>query len=155
MQGDGNFTGCGEKIPVFTVFRNNLLRKTVQQLIEACPCLASCGEADLPQEMVQQIENSPIKPKVVLWDIFSPEADTAFIPHMKAYYPDIHVLCVSGHYQDDLIHQALAAGASGYLLKDEISVDLLPKAIQDVTRDSVFISPNAQALLDGESMNNR
>lgn len=150
MQGDGNFTGCGEKIPVFMVVVNDLLRKTIRQLIEACPSLAFCGEADSSQKIVQQIESSLIKPKVVLWDVFTPEADIASISRFKVSYPGIHVLCISGHYEHDLVPQTLAAGASGYLVKDEISVDFLPKAIQDVALGAIHVSPMAQALLGGE-----
>jgi len=60
------------------------------------------------------------RPAVVLLDVEMPGTDTfALLPRLAAESPETAVVMFSGHCQPDVIGRALAAGAAGYILKDE------------------------------------
>lgn len=148
MKIDGSVFVGGEKISVFVVVVHKLLRKVIRQLIEASPHLAFCGEASSSKQIFKKIESCLLKPEVLLFDVYNPNVDIAFIPRLRELYPDIQILGISGHYEREYIRRALTAGVNGYLMKDEISVDLLPEAIFHLKMGTAFISPKAKALLD-------
>src|SRR5688572_16119925 len=52
-----------------------------------------------------------------------------------------HVLILTQHEDSDLVFDALKSGASGYLLKDRISVKELSIAIKDVRAGGAVMSP--------------
>ena len=59
-------------------------------------------------------------PAVVLLDVDIPGTDTfALLPRLVAESPRTAVVMFSGHCQPGIIGRALAAGAAGYILKDE------------------------------------
>ena len=58
-----------------------------------------------------------------------------------------HALILTEYEDSDLVFQAFKAGASGYLLKDRISVKELSAAIKDVTAGGAVMSPNMAAKL--------
>jgi DNA-binding NarL/FixJ family response regulator len=62
--------------------------------------------------------------------------------------PDIGVIILSMHSDEDYLLSALNAGAKGYLLKDSAEVDLV-RAIQAVNKGTPFFSPEiAKTMLD-------
>lgn len=54
--------------------------------------------------------------------------------------PEVRVIMLSMHATDSYVHQALRAGAKGYLLKDAAPVELA-LAIQAVARGETYLSP--------------
>lgn len=83
----------------------------------------------------EALESIPAqKPDVVLMDINMPEMDgIECARRLKAAVPGLHILMLTVYEDADLIFKALAAGASGYLLK-RMPPDKLIEAIQDVHR---------------------
>ncbi len=60
------------------------------------------------------------RPAVVLLDVDMPGTDTfALLPRLAAESPGTAVVMFSAHCQPAIIGRALAAGAAGYILKDE------------------------------------
>jgi DNA-binding NarL/FixJ family response regulator len=55
-------------------------------------------------------------------------------------HPEVRVLMLSAHANDDYVKQALRAGAAGYLLK-QASISELDLAIQAVARGETYLSP--------------
>ena len=54
---------------------------------------------------------------------------------------DVKVLVLTSYADDDLVFDAIAAGADGYLLK-EIHADKLIQAIQDVAAGKSILDPS-------------
>lgn len=88
------------------------------------------------------------RPDVVLMDMVMPEIDGATATRaIKERFPEIQVLALTSFKEDRLVHQALEAGATGYLLKN-ISADQLAAAIRDAYAGHPTLSPEAtQALI--------
>ena len=82
-----------------------------------------------------------LEPDVVLMDINMPRMDgveaTRQITTLK---PDIRVIMLTIYGDDDHVFEAIRAGASGYVLKDARSSELL-EAIRAVRRGDVIIEP--------------
>jgi DNA-binding NarL/FixJ family response regulator len=90
-----------------------------------------------------------LKPDVIAMDIAMPQLNgldaTAQIirPH-----PEIRVIILSMHEEEDYLVRALSAGVKGYLLKDNAQVDLV-RAVRSVAQKKALFSPAiAQMLAD-------
>jgi len=109
---------------------NPTIRKTFAQWIDAAPgfrCLFACATAE---EALAEIPR--LKPDVVLMDIHLPgESGIACTAQLKEKLPAVQVIIVTVYRNQELIFQALQAGACGYLLKRS-SPDELLKAISEV-----------------------
>ena len=97
----------------------------------------------------QAIDNCrDFQPDVILMDVVMPNIDgptaTAAI---KRQYPSIQVIALSTFSEQDLVKQAIEAGAIGYLLKD-VHADKLAQAIRDAHHGrSTFDASAAQSLI--------
>jgi DNA-binding NarL/FixJ family response regulator len=119
-------------ISVSIVEDNDKLRATLARLIdrsEGFRCLSQYANAedalkDLPQ----------VRPDVVLMDINLPGMNgVQCVRQLKAMLPQVQVMMLTVYEDTENIFNALAAGASGYMLKRTSSKELL-EAIQDVQR---------------------
>ena len=109
---------------------NTVMRKTIRQWIDAAPdlrCVFSCAT---PEEAITEIPR--VKPDVVLMDIHLPgESGIACTARLKETLPGLQVIMLTVYRNQELIFQALQAGACGYLLKRSSPEELL-KAITEV-----------------------
>ncbi len=109
---------------------NAVMRKTFRQWIEAAPghrCVFACATAE---EAVAEIPR--LKPDVVLMDVHLPgESGIACTARLKEELPGVQVIMLTVYRNQELIFQALQAGACGYLLKRS-SPDELLRAIAEV-----------------------
>jgi DNA-binding NarL/FixJ family response regulator len=81
------------------------------------------------------------RPDVILMDNRMPEMDgVEAVKEIKKILPEIKIIMLSTYKEDNFVHSALKAGASGYLLKD-ISPTELIAAIRALVSGVVQISP--------------
>jgi DNA-binding NarL/FixJ family response regulator len=72
------------------------------------------------------------KPDVLLVDINLPGMNgIECVQKLKEKIPSLHILMLTAYEESDLIFNSLRAGASGYLLKKNLAVELIP-AIEQV-----------------------
>ncbi len=126
---------------------HGVVRKGLRFLLEQQPDVEIVGEAADGREAVRIAEET--SPDVVIMDIAMPLLNgidaTAQIVKRK---PEIGVVILSMHSDEDYLLSALNAGAKGYLLKDSAEVDLV-RAIQAVHRGTPFFSPEiAKTMLE-------
>jgi len=109
---------------------NLVMRKTFRHWVDAAPgfrCVFACATAE---EAVAEIPR--LKPDVVLMDIHLPgESGIACTARLKEALPRVQVIMLTVYRNQELIFQALQAGACGYLLKRSSPEELL-KAIAEV-----------------------
>jgi len=73
-----------------------------------------------------------VKPEVALVDINLPKmSGIECVSHLKKQLPKLQVLMLTKYEESDLIFNSLRAGASGYLLKKMLTVELI-SAIEQV-----------------------
>ena len=118
------------KIRVSIVEDNQRLRGSLTKLIELSEgfeCVGSHADAE-----AALAELPRTKPDVILMDINLPGKNGVdCVRELKPLLPDTQIVMFTVYENTDLIFKALAAGASGYLLKQTPPVELLT-ALRDV-----------------------
>jgi DNA-binding NarL/FixJ family response regulator len=119
-------------ITVSIVEDNDKLRTTLAQVLnraEGFTCVSHYANAE---DAIKDIPR--IKPNVVLMDINLPGMNgVKCVQQLKAADPKIQVMMLTVYEDTENIFAALAAGASGYMLKRTPTKELL-EAIQEVHR---------------------
>lgn len=86
------------------------------------------------------------KPDVLLLDIILPDGNgIEFCKDIKKTFPDIQVLMISSLDELSIVRRCLHHGASGYVLKNIMSEELV-SAIQRVHENEIFLSKEFQKL---------
>ncbi|MBK8464146.1 MAG: response regulator transcription factor [Nigerium sp.] len=108
-----------------------------------------CHEYGSGAEAVAGLKADPVD--VVIMDVRMPrmggiEATAA----MRALFPDLKILVITSFDEDDVVRDALAAGANGFLLKDT-SPTALVEALRAVLHGTSVVSPGpiTSLLLNG------
>lgn len=123
-----------------------VVRSGLRGLLGADPELEVVGEADDGTKTLELAAS--LEPDVVLLDItMPPDSGIETTRRLKQRRPEQIVLILTMHEDEDLLHEALAAGASGYLIKRAEEAEIL-QAIHAASRGDVYVhSAMTRALL--------
>lgn len=124
-----------------------LVRSAFALIFSTCDDIEVVGTAADGVELLQLLRR--IDADVVLMDVRMPRMDgiTATL-HVVADHPQTRVLVLSTFDEDDAVYGALAAGASGYLLKDAAPPELIT-AVRAVSAGEAAVGPTvARRLLE-------
>lgn len=109
-------------IRVLVVDDHSVVRKGIKAFLSTLSDIELVGEADCVRSAMDQLAAATVfgtAPHVVLMDLVMPNTDgITGITAVRAAYPDIKVVAMTSFGEIERVHAALAAGASGYLLKD-------------------------------------
>jgi DNA-binding NarL/FixJ family response regulator len=122
-----------------------LIRSGLEAVIGSEADMVMVAEASNGEEAIERYREH--RPDVVLMDLRMPVMDglTAMRAILREF-PDAKVIALTTYEGDDDIHQALAAGARGYLLKDMMRSELL-QVIRTVRSGQRAIPPAVAARL--------
>lgn len=124
---------------VLLVDDQRLVRAGLRMLLESTPDLTVVGEAADGVEAVRLAAEH--NPDLILMDLRMPGMDGATATaHILASHPATKVLVLTTFDDDEHLYPALAAGASGYLVKDTDPDDLLT-AIRRTNDGDLLFSP--------------
>jgi len=125
-----------------------IVRAGLKQFVADQADMSVAGEAATGAETVSLVRSEPYD--VVLLDISMPDrngVDT--LKQLKQIRPEMPVLMLSAHAEEQYAVNLLRAGAAGYVSKETASTQLV-QAIRTVTRGRKYVSPDlAQVLADG------
>ena len=125
-----------------------IVRAGLKQFIADQPDMQVAGEASTGSEAIALVRAAEFD--VVLLDISMPDKngiDT--LKTLKQVRPEMPVLMLSAHAEEQYAVNLLRAGAAGYVGKDSASAQLV-SAIRTVARGRKYVSPDlAQQLADG------
>jgi DNA-binding NarL/FixJ family response regulator len=127
-----------------------LVRAGFRGIIEATPGFSVVGEAANGAEAVAVARQT--RPDVVLMDIRMPVMDGIEATRQitgAAQTNGVRVLILTTFDLDEYVYTALRAGASGFLLKDTMPVDLL-NAITVIAAGDALLAPSVTRRLLGE-----
>lgn len=127
---------------------HNLVRAGLRSLIDAMPGIVVVGEAANADEALEAV--AELDPDLVVTDIsMSGMSGIDLAARLKQDYPDVRVIVLSVHAESEFVHQALAAGACGYLIKDAATREL-ELAIRAALRGQIYLSPAiSKRVVDG------
>lgn len=94
-----------------------LVRAGFRALLQSCLGIQVVGETGDGRETLALVEKD--QPDVILMDISMPGLNgLEATAHVVSEYPNVRVIMLSMHADEEYVLQALRAGAAGYLLKD-------------------------------------
>jgi two-component system response regulator NreC len=133
-------------IRVLIVDDHAVVRAGLRMLLSADPELEIVGEAGDGNQAIRLARD--LAPQVALMDISMPDMNgIEATRHIKELCPDVAVLALTMHEDDQYFFEMLAAGASGYVPKRAAPDDLIA-AIRAVSNGGVFLFPSlARALV--------
>lgn len=115
-----------------------LVREGVRTLINHQSDLEVVGEAADADGALEAIAR--LEPALVLTDIGMKQVSgIALAAQIRERWPAVHVIVLSMYDNPDYVHQAMQAGARGYVLKDAPSSDIVD-AIRAVAAGDTFLS---------------
>jgi DNA-binding NarL/FixJ family response regulator len=124
---------------ILLVDDHEVVRVGVRALIERQPGMEVVGEAGSVREAVSQTE--VLAPDVVVLDVRLPGGSgLEACRQIKARQPDTRVIILTSFPDDEVLFDAIAAGADGYVLKQIGSEDLL-QALQRVGQGQKLLDP--------------
>lgn len=139
-------TEAQPKIRVMLVDDHNVVRSGLGAFLSVMPDLELVGEAENGAEAVQRC--GFLKPDVVLMDLMMPVMDgVTAIQQIRTQYPATHVIALTSFQENNLVQDALRAGAVGYLMKN-VTAEELAAAIRAARLGQMTLAPEAaQALV--------
>ena len=112
----------------------------IKNIIKTAETLRVVGEASSGEELLTLLETAEVD--LIILDISMPGiGGMAAIGMVKSKYPWIKILMLTMYKNKQYFYNAMAAGADGYLMKDDSDDELLV-AIEKVLSGKSYISPN-------------
>jgi DNA-binding NarL/FixJ family response regulator len=117
---------------------HTLVRAGIRALLEKLPGVEVVGEAGDGREVLNLVKLH--QPDVVLMDISMPGLNgLEAAVRMAKEFPDVRVIILSMHHNEEYVWRALKAGVAGYLLKKSATAEL-ENALKQVVHGEIYLS---------------
>jgi two-component system response regulator DevR len=124
---------------ILIVDDHEVVRLGLRSLLERHPQFDVVGEAGSAREAIEQVAS--LQPDVVIMDIRLPgTSGIEACEEIVNRYPPTRVIMLTSYAEDEMLFSAIRAGASGYILKQIDSKDLI-KALEAVGRGEALLDP--------------
>jgi DNA-binding NarL/FixJ family response regulator len=128
-------------IRVMIVDDHPMVRKGLASFLQVMDDLELVGDAKDGVDALRKCEHSP--PDVILMDLVMPLMDgPTAIREIRKRWPEIQIIALTSFEEQELVHEALQAGAISYLLKD-ITAGELEEAIRAAHAGKPTLAPEA------------
>lgn len=133
------------KIKIYLIDDHSVIRYGLRMLMEGDEDVDIIGEAGSATEALAEI--SKLRPDVVLMDISLPDlSGIEATREIKRLWPEIAVVALTIHEDEEYFFKMLDAGASGYVPKKAAPEELLT-AIHAANSGDVYLYPSLAKLL--------
>lgn len=118
---------------------HNIVRRALRCLLENCSDLAVAAEVGDGEQLLYLLDTMPAD--LVLLDLSMPRCNGfEACRAIRHRHPHVKVLVLTMHRHADFLARAMAAGAHGYMLKEDSDTELFD-AIAALRSDRVYLSP--------------
>jgi DNA-binding NarL/FixJ family response regulator len=132
-------SGVLKEIKLVLADDHAVVRSGTRELLEQEPDLKIVGEASNGEEAVRLAQE--LQPDVLVIDVRMPKmSGVEATRRIKAESPDMKVLVLTAHDDDEYVFALLQAGANGYLLKTA-EIEELVRAIRTVAAGQSALAP--------------
>ena len=117
---------------------HEIVRAGIKRLVENTPNLNIVADLGSGEEAYQFLQKNTVD--LIIMDVSMPgKGGIETTNQIKKRYPKIKILMLSMHDNTMIIEKAMKAGADGYILKNDLSDDLL-NAVEKVMNNETIIS---------------
>ena len=131
-------------ISVLVVDDHDLVRRGLLAFLDSEPDIQVVGEAgggDEALELLASMASDGQQPDVIVMDLqMAPIDGIESTRRIRALYDDVEVVALTSFAEEERVHAALQAGASGYVLKDS-DADDVATAVRAAHRGELKIDP--------------
>jgi two-component system invasion response regulator UvrY len=132
-------------IKVLLADDHSIVRAGLRRIVEESGEIVVIAEASDGNEAIKKVQET--LPDVVVVDISMPGMDgLEVISQLRSYYPDLPILILSMHEEEQYVVRAISAGARGYITKRSAPEELV-NAIRKVYEGGRYLSDSAAELL--------
>jgi DNA-binding NarL/FixJ family response regulator len=125
-------------IDLLIVDDHEIVRAGIKRLFENTPNLSIVADLGSGEEAYQFLHKNTVD--LIIMDVSMPgKGGIETTNQIKKRYPKIKILMLSMHDNAMIIEKAIKAGADGYILKNDLSDDLL-NAVEKVMNNETIIS---------------
>jgi DNA-binding NarL/FixJ family response regulator len=133
-----------EPIGVVVVDDHEVVRRGLLAFLDSEPDIAVVGEAGGGAEaldLLAAMASGGHRPDVIVMDLqMAPIDGIESTRRIRAMYRDVEVVALTSFGEEERVHAALEAGASGYVLKDS-DADDVATAVRAAHRGELIIDP--------------
>src|SRR5215216_2737478 len=137
-------------IRVLLIDDHEVVRRGLRAFLESEHDLEIVGDTDGGQEaldLLARLDSEGRRPHVVLMDLkMEPLDGIELTRRIRARYDDVEVVALTSFAEEERVHGALAAGASGYLLKDA-DADEVAEGVRAARRGELRLDPTVAGRL--------
>jgi DNA-binding NarL/FixJ family response regulator len=133
-----NNSHISSPIRVILADDHTLVRAGIRALLEKLPDVTVVAEANDGRELLELVRTNP--PDVVVMDIAMPGLNgLEAAERMATEFPNVRVVILSMHHNEEYVWRALKAGVAGYLLKKAATAEL-ETALQRIVNQETYLS---------------
>ena len=141
------------KIRVILAEDHAVVRQGTKHLLDRYPDIEVIGEAHDGEQGVTRVKE--LKPDVAIMDVRMPRmSGIEATRRIKAEFPEVAVLALTAHDDDEYVFALLESGANGYLLKTA-EIEELVKAIRAVHAGQPALDPLITQKVVAQFMNGK
>ncbi|MGE5424107.1 MAG: response regulator transcription factor [Syntrophothermus sp.] len=127
-----------EKIKIILADDHRIFRDGIKSLLAENCCTDIIGEASGGNELLEMLKTHT--PDVIILDISMPDISGIEVTRkISSLYPEIHVLILSMHINEEFVINSITAGAKGYLPKDTSKEELM-EAVRTLSEGGEYYS---------------
>jgi two-component system, NarL family, invasion response regulator UvrY len=127
-----------DMIKILIVDDHAVVRKGIRQILSEEKNISALGEASNSEELMSQLYENDWD--IIILDITLPGKNGLdLLIEIKKRKPDIKVLILTMHTEEEIAIRALKTGASGFLNKDSVPGELI-SAVNKISTGGKFIS---------------
>ncbi len=137
-----------DRVKIFIVDDHPIVSEGLEKIFSRERGYEVCGTAGNIDEAVYRINS--LNPQLLISDINFEGINSGidFIKEMKNRYPGLKILVISMHEEDIYAERTAKAGASGYLMKSELTGKII-SAVEEIMNGGVFFNPSILAKMVG------
>jgi len=125
---------------ILIVDDHEVVRLGLKTLLDRHPYFSVIGEAGTVSESITRVEQ--LQPDVVVMDVRLPGGSgIEACKQIVENHPDVKVIMLTSYAEDEMLFEAITAGAAGYVLK-QIGGDDLVRSIEAVGRGEALLDPS-------------
>jgi DNA-binding NarL/FixJ family response regulator len=133
-----------DRISVLVVDDHEVVRRGLLAFLDSEPDLEIVGDAGggrQAMDLLARLDAEGRRPDVILMDLqMEPVDGIESTRQVRARYDDVEVVALTSFAEEERVHAALEAGASGYLLKDS-DADEVAAAVRAAHRGELQLDP--------------